>query len=55
VAAGSSQPVAVAVSVPATVFAANFPLTVSGTSAALAHSVQLILTVLTDASHDLAL
>src|SRR3984885_7537806 len=46
VAAGSSQPVAVSVSVPATVFAANFPLTVSGTSAALAHSVQLILTVL---------
>ena len=44
VAAGSSQ--AVAVSVPATVFAGNFPLTVSGTSAALAHSVQLILTVL---------
>src|ERR1700723_1037165 len=44
VAAGSSQPVAV--SVPATVFAGNFPLTLSGTSAALAHSVQLILTVL---------
>ncbi|HVR27413.1 MAG TPA: hypothetical protein VMU26_29300, partial [Candidatus Polarisedimenticolia bacterium] len=44
VAAGSSQPVVV--SVPATVFAGNFPLTLSGTSAALAHSVQLILTVL---------
>jgi hypothetical protein len=46
VAAGSSQPVVVVVSVPATVFAGNFPLTVSGTSAALAHSAQLILTVL---------
>src|ERR1035438_8932058 len=44
VAAGSSQPVLV--SVPATVFAGNFPLTVSGTFAALAHSAQLVLTVL---------
>jgi hypothetical protein len=44
VAVGSSQPVVV--SVPATVFAGNFPLTLSGTSAALAHSVPLILTVL---------
>jgi uncharacterized cupredoxin-like copper-binding protein len=44
VAAGSSQPVVV--SVPATVFAGNFPLTLSGASAALAHSVPLILTVL---------
>jgi hypothetical protein len=44
VAAGSSQ--SVVVSVPATVFAGNFPLTLSGTSAALAQSVQLILTVL---------
>ena len=44
VAAGSSQPVVV--SVPATVFAGDFPLTVSGTSAALTQSAQLVLTVL---------
>jgi hypothetical protein len=44
VAAGSSQ--TVDLSVPATVFAGNFTLTASGTSAALTHSVQLPLTVL---------
>jgi hypothetical protein len=44
VAASSSQ--TVNLSVPATVFAGNFTLTASGTSAALAHSVQLPLTVL---------
>jgi hypothetical protein len=44
VAPGNSQ--TVTLSVPSTVFAGNFTLTASGTSAALAHSIELPLTVL---------